>query len=79
MTLSALDRAVCGPPATGRISFARLDRTDSYELAELHDTAARLAAGLRDAGSAPATGSASCPATGGSGCCWTSRRCGWER
>lgn len=53
MTLSALDRAVCGPPATGRISFARLDRTDSYELAELHDTAARLAAGLRDRGIGP--------------------------
>jgi long-subunit acyl-CoA synthetase (AMP-forming) len=46
MTDHVLDRILAGPPATGRISFARLDGTETLELAELHDQAVRLAAAL---------------------------------
>ena len=53
MTAAVLDRILAHPPGGGRISFARLDGTDSYQLTEVHQQAMELAAGLAAMGIGP--------------------------
>ncbi|MCP3767410.1 MULTISPECIES: AMP-binding protein [unclassified Streptomyces] len=50
---STLNRIVSVPPHGGRISFARLDGTESLSLSELYERAGRLARRLRDRGIEP--------------------------
>ncbi|MFJ4503139.1 AMP-binding protein [Streptomyces sp. NPDC088864] len=50
---SVLDRVVNTAPAGGRISFARLDGTETLGLPELYERAGRLAGRLRERGVGP--------------------------
>ncbi|MEV5508426.1 AMP-binding protein [Streptomyces orinoci] len=54
MPQSVINDIVSAPPAhNGRISFARLDGTETLTLAELYERAGRVASGLRRMGIAP--------------------------
>jgi long-subunit acyl-CoA synthetase (AMP-forming) len=51
MTFSIINRIVAGPPEPGhRISFARLDGTETIELPDLYERAGRVASWLRSLG-----------------------------
>ncbi|MDH6110353.1 long-chain acyl-CoA synthetase [Kitasatospora sp. MAP12-15] len=50
---SVLDHILAHPPVGGRITFARLDGTETFELTRLHELAGQLAAGLSRLGIGP--------------------------